>query len=308
MKFSVIKFLRKYLSKEKIRSSGKFLSYYLGGLFKSIENDHIFLSAAGIAFSLLLSIIPFLIIGFAIVGSFTTTESVMAQINQLILTTIPYPSVAAYVSNFIEIRLPDIYKYNNIAAYLGSISLFLTATWIFSSLRTALNQIYQIHSTSSMLKTILKDLLIIFSLIFILLLSTIVLPAVKIFIDEASNLHFIQFLGINDFLSHIISATSFILIFWLFFITYNIIPSKRIGKRVTALSAFWAAILWAGMKLIFGYYITHFLMKRNLYGAFLILMLVLFWIFYSSILFLIGAKIGILYKNKRDGNSFSLNK
>jgi membrane protein len=57
--------------------------------------------------------------------------------------------------------------------------------------------------------------------------------------------------------------------------------------------------LWEVARSIFGYYVTNFLVLNKVYGAFVLIIVVMFWIFYSSILFIIGAEIGQLFRERR---------
>ena len=88
-------------------------------------------------------------------------------------------------------------------------------------------------------------------------------------------------------------------IFLLFLVFYYLIPYEKLGKKVPLAGAFWATVLWEVARSIFGYYVTNFLVLNKVYGAFVLIIVVMFWIFYSSILFIIGAEIAQLYRERR---------
>ena len=56
--------------------------------------------------------------------------------------------------------------------------------------------------------------------------------------------------------------------------------------------AFWAALLWETAKQLFGFYLYNFAAFGKIYGAYALVVVVAFWIFYASIVFIIGAEIG----------------
>jgi membrane protein len=300
MKFKLLRTLTRNFPVERVRKFFDFTSYYFGGLWRKVEEDHIYLAAAGIAFSLILSMIPFLLIVFAILGSLISPEVLQHQINQFIETAIPYPDFAHYLENFIMRRLPGVFHYKNIAAYIGIFGLMFTTTWLFSSLRTILNHIFVVEKNKSAWYGLIKDFGVIILILVIMLLSTLVFPSIQILINSTLQLEILQTLRISQLMQSLLSLSSFFIIFLLFYFFYYIIPYERIGNKVIAISAFWAALLWAIMKYIFGYYVTYFLAAEKLYGAFLLVIVILFWIFYSSILFLLGAEIGMLYKKRND--------
>ncbi len=299
MRFKVLRYLSKILTVERLRKIIDFFSYYFGGIFRKIEDDHIFLAAAGIAFSLLLSFIPFTLVLFAILGNIISPDALLRQISEFIDATIPYPEHAKYVKEFISKRLPSVFGYRDAAAYIGVLGLMFTSTWLFSSLRSILNHIFKITKKKSAWYGLFKDFGMIILLMLIIMLSTIVFPAMRIMIDYAMETTFFRELHLNALISFLLSFSSFFILFALFYLFYFAIPYERIGNKVILISALWATILWASMKYVFGYYVTYFLKAENLYGAFLLFIVILFWIFYSSILFLIGAEIGMLYKQRK---------
>ncbi len=300
MKFKLLRRLSQNFSVDKLRKFFDFTSYYFGGLFEKIESDHIFLSAAGVAFSLILSMIPFLLVIIALLGVWVSPELLLKHVNQLIDTTIPYPEFAQYIEHYINTRIPTAFHYKNIIGYVGVFGLMFTSTWLFSSLRSILNHIFQVEKKKSAWYGLIKDFGMILLLLIIMLLTTTIFPTIQILINSTLNLEVLQQLRISKLLGFLLSFSSFFIIYLLFYFFYYTIPYEKIGHKVIALSAFWAALLWAIMKYIFGYYVTYFLAAENLYGAFLLVIVILFWIFYSSILFLLGAEIGMLCKNRRE--------
>jgi YihY family inner membrane protein len=117
--------------------------------------------------------------------------------------------------------------------------------------------------------------------------------------QAADKINSIQFLQLGIVEDVIISAISLLLIFTLFSILYVVVPKKKIGKKAAFVGAFWAAVLWETAKQLFGYYISHFAAFGKIYGAYALIVVVAFWIFYASIVFIIGAEIGKLYFERR---------
>ena len=115
----------------------------------------------------------------------------------------------------------------------------------------------------------------------------------------AQDYGFIQPYNYNpvwNFASH---GFSLILIFVLFFALYYLIPYELIGKAAAAVCAFWATLLWELARGIFGYYINYILKTNPFYGAFVLIIAIMFWIFYSACLFIVAAEIGQLFRERR---------
>ena len=114
----------------------------------------------------------------------------------------------------------------------------------------------------------------------------------------AKDVPVLRSLKISSLFSSLISITSVIIIFTLFSLFYALIPHTRLGRKVVFISAIWTTFLWEVARKLFGLYVTNFLSSNHVYGAFLLIVVVLFWLFYTSIIFILGAEIGQLYRER----------
>ncbi len=297
-KFKLLRFISHHISLISFKKILAFFKHYLGGLYYRTDEHHIFLSGGGLAFSIFLCIIPFIFIIFSILGNILDTIAIKGQVNQLVDTVIPYPEYAKYAKDIILSRISEVVEYKTIAAYIGGIGLFITASGLFSGMRTVLNKIFGFKKDKSVLIAKLRDLGMVLLLIVFIFLLTFVLPIVRFVIDMADKIPYLSNLKIGALLDTVFSITSLILIFALFYIFYFAIPYTRVGKMVSAVSAFWATLLWDLARRLFGYYLYHVADYGKIYGTYTLIIVVAFWVYYSSILFIIGAEIGQLYRER----------
>jgi membrane protein len=278
----------------------KFVSHYFWGLYYRTDEHHIFLYSSGLAFSLFLCIVPFVLIIFSILGNILAVTSVEGQINTFIYTVIPYAEYAEYAKNIIFSRINEVIEYKTMAGYIGGFGLFFAASGLFSSMRTILNKVFPGRDDKSAIIGKLRDFGMVIIVIVLVLSSTIILPAIDILKDYTHKFSILRFLEMNAIQHMMISTVSFLAIFLTFYVFYSLIPYAKLGHRVPALSAMWAAILWEVAKRLFGYYISHFATLNKIYGTYALLVVLAFWIYYSSITFLLGAEIGQLYRERLD--------
>ncbi len=309
-RYTIFRKIGKVISVSTFRKIIEFFDHYIGGLWKRMDENHMFLAGAGIAFSLVISIIPFVMIIFSVVGNLIPIEQIESQVTKLIDMVIPYPQYAEYTKQIILRRIPGVIEYKTLAGYTGTFGLLFTSTWLFSSMRTVLNNIFGVSEEKSAWIGILRDFGMVLLLIVFLALSTFILPMVNILINSADKIQFLQNFKVNELIQSGISLFSIIIIFLLFFSFYYLIPYENLGKRVPLVAAFWATILWEIARSLFGYYVYSFLATHKIYGAFLLIAVIDFWIFYSCVLFVLGAEIGQLYRERRimRKNNLSSNK
>jgi membrane protein len=281
------------------RAVRNFTVHYLGGLYNRIDNHHVFLFGGGLAFSIFVCIVPFVLIMFAVLGNLLDSTYMQFQISTLIETVIPYYQYAEFVKEIIFTRITEVIEYKTVAGIVGGFGLFFAASGLFSSMRTILNTVFGLQEEEHFILAKLKDFALVLLAIVTFFSTTIVMPALDILRQSANQFESLEFLQSGIFEHFIFSALSLFLIFILFFILYIIVPKRKIGKKASAVGALWAAILWEAAKQLFGYYIYNFGTLGKIYGTYALIVVVAFWIYYSSIVFIIGAEIGRLYADRR---------
>jgi len=280
---------------KKLMYAWEFIKHYFGGIYVRMDTDHIFLFASGLAFSLILCFIPFILILFWLLGIFLDSATVAVQVNNLIDTLIPYKQYADYAKSVIFKRINEVVEFKNIAGILGIGGLFFAASSFFSSLRTVLNKIFGAEKEINFFLGLLRDTLIIVLSIFLFPVMTFLFPLIDYFRSIPSQYDFLSIFNLGIFQQAFTIGLSILVLFIMFFLIYKFVPTKKIRKRSAAMGAIWAALLWEAAKQLFGYYIRNFPTLGMIYGAYILVVVVAFWLYYSSIVFIIGAEIGKLF-------------
>jgi YihY family inner membrane protein len=307
LQFKILKKIRSIIPHNILKEIAGFFKHYFGGLIKRIDEHNLFFSAAGISYSLFLGMIPFILLVFSLLGNIFDTQTLEAQIAQIIDTVIPYPTYADYMKHVIQSRLPEVIVYKTIAGFIGIIGLIFTSTWIFSSMRTILNQIFHTEIQKHALIGLLRDIGMVLLLVLFITFSTFILPALNIMMEAADNTTLFNSFNLTDLGDTIIRVISILFMLGMFFLLFYLIPYEKLKKRVALLSAFWTTLLWEVARNIFGYYIRYFFGSSAIYGAFVLIVVILLWVFYSSCIFIIGAEIGQLYRERRLQRKENLN-
>ncbi|MFO7446523.1 MAG: YihY/virulence factor BrkB family protein [Ignavibacteriaceae bacterium] len=276
-----------------------FSVHYFGGLYTRIDEHHVFLLGGGLAFSLFVCIVPFVLIIFSVLGSLLDSTDMQYQITNLIDAIIPYYQYSEFVKKIIFSRINEVIEYKTIAGIVGALGLLFAASGLFSSMRTILNTVFGLETDIHFLLGKLKDFALILMVILIFFVTTIFMPLIDVFRNAAYQFDSLAIFRSAIFEHILFSTLSFFLIFFLFVILYFTVPVKKIPKRATIISALWAALLWEAAKQAFGYYIYNFGTLGRIYGAYALIVVVAFWIYYSSVVFIIGAVIGKLYSERR---------
>lgn len=277
-----------------------FSRHYFGGLYDRIDRHHVFLLSGGLAFSLFVCIIPFILIIFWLLGKFLNSGEVEIQIITLIETVIPYEGYAEFVENVIFDRVKEVIEFRNLAGFVGIIGLFFAASGFASSLRTVLNKVFGTDLDMNIFLGKLRDFVVIIIVVLSFLITTMLLPLVDFFRSLAQSTPYLQFFNKTIFANFISTSISFVIMYFIFSLLYKFMPIVKIRKRSVLIGAMWAALMWVGAKLLFGMYLASFKTFSRIYGAYALGVVVAFWIYYTAVVFIIGAEIGKLFDERID--------
>jgi len=88
----------------------------------------------------------------------------------------------------------------------------------------------------------------------------------------------------------------------LFFLLYKFIPYRKISSFSAFIGALSSALLWEVSKNLFDIYIKNYAGVEKVYGSFGAIVILLFWIYYSAFILLIGAEVGANFEILRGKN------
>ena len=278
----------------------KFFKHYFGGLYDRLDRHHVFLLSGGLAFSLFVCIVPLTLIIFWILGKILDSAEVEVQIVHLIDTLIPYDTYAQFVKDIIFKRVHEVIQYRNLAGFVGIVGLFFAASGFASSLRTVLNKVFGTDIDVNIFLGKLRDFLVIILVVLSFLVMIFALPLLDFFRTLAESTEYLQVFNQPIFQRAFTSLFSLFIMYLIFSVTYKFMPIIKIRKRSVLIGAFWASILWVTAKIIFGLYLSTFTTFSRIYGAYAFVIVVAFWIYYTSAVFIVGAEVGKLFDERVD--------
>lgn len=280
------------------QKTGAFIKHYFGGLYDRIDQHNVFLLSGGLAFSLFTCIIPLILIMFWILGNFLSSEEMELQIITFINTVIPYSEYAEFVKQIIFSRVEEVIELKNVAGLVGFGGLLFAASGFFSSMRTVLNKINGVDIDINIFLGKLRDFLVILIAILLFFASILALPLLELFRSIAESTPYLKFFTLPIFQQLFTIIVSFFIMFILMYLFYTFIPTAKIKHRSAIVGAIWASLLWNGMKIIFGYYLANYQTWGQIYGAYALVIVIAFWIYYTAAVFIIGAEIGKLFDER----------
>jgi len=258
---------------------------------RKFNDDNGFFLSSGIAFNILINLIPFIMLLLALVGTYLyNDQDVLHHIRAYLR------DVAPALDPKIMENLADVMQNRQIVGILGFGGLLWFSTWVFSSLRIALNIVFRVEKSRGMLRGIGIDLLMIL-LAGILLLVSMILSSVVTFLQGYQGRILV---AIGPTIQWILKyLLPFFLTYCMFVLIYKIIPNRRIHFSSALQAALFTSLLWELAKHLFGWYVVHLARYSIFYGSLSTLVIFIFWVYYSSTILVVGGEFAYFLEENR---------
>jgi membrane protein len=276
----------------------KTVGAYVRSLWNRADDHNILFMAEALSFSTLVCVIPLVLIGFAVGGMILETSDFIFQINHLIDVVVPYPDNARWVKEFIAAQVGEFSVYKNLAGAIGFVGIFFASSALFSTIRSIFKTVYKSEKARSVIVGKLFDFLMIFLLMVLFLTAATLLPVLEVLRHIAATSGLLKGVLLEGVTKFIMDASTVAGVFLVLFIVHRVIPVSRPSKGAAIAAALSTTILWFLAEQLFGMYITHVATLKRIYGAYVVAVVVVFWIYYTSVVFIIGAEIGQIYQER----------
>ncbi len=293
--------MKKLLHKIKRLRIYKTLYFYIDSLLTKFDNDHIWIMSSGIAFNILICVIPFSLLLLTILGIYLDSETVQSRVVNYLNSMVPLPG--QYKDRFIyELteRTRELSANAFLTGALGLTGLFWTVSGLFSTMREVLRRIYRIESELNYFIGKLRDFVLVIISVILFLLSMAVTSSVQIFEDYSQGI-FGELITLTLFEKIIPMIIGFFISFGLFYVLYALVPHWKFNRRIVLYSSFVSTIFFEALKFLFSIYILRIADYGKIYGTYATIVISIFYIYYLSVIFVVGAELGEIYfeRNKQ---------
>ena len=259
---------------------------------RKFNDDNGFFLSSGIAFNILINLIPFIMLLLALVGTYLyNDQDVLHHIRAY------FRDVAPALDPKIMENLADVMQNRQIVGILGFVGLLWISTWVFGSLRIVLNIVFRVEKSPGMLQGIGVDLLMIL-LVGILLLVSMILSSAVTFLQGYQGRILV---AIGPTIQWILKyLLPFFLTYCMFVLIYKIIPNRRIHFSSALQAALFASLLWELAKHLFAWYVVHLARYSIFYGSLSTLVIFVLWVYYSSTILVVGGEFAYFLEEDRE--------
>lgn len=279
----------------------------LKGLWKVLKNsfggfaeDKITKKSASLAYYTVFSIGPLIIVAVFLASVFFEREAIEGSV---------FSTMTQFIGANAALQLQDMIKNTAIsssgtlAIIIGGATLLIGATTVFADMQDSINSIWGLKAKPKAgIMKLIKDRLLSFGVVASLGFLLLVSLGVSAIIEALNNQLTRVFPGLEVTLVYIGNITiSFIIITLLFMIIFKVLPDAKIKWRDVLSGSIATAILFMIGKFGISFYISKTEIGST-YGTAGSLVVVLVWIYYSSIILYFGAEFTKAFAVEYGGN------
>lgn len=273
----------------------KFWVNVLKSTFSDFMEDKALRLAAALAYYSIFSLAPLLIIIIAIAGFVMDDAAARKQVQAQLTELVGAKSAQTLESMTAARKMGS----TPLAMALGIVALLFGAGGVFGQLQDALNTIWEVKAKSGggvwrLIRDRFLSLTMVLGLGFLLLISMALTTAVHAMTHGMGRLF-----PIPDAVTAALSlAVAFVVVSTLFMLIFKVLPDLKVPWKTAAIGGVFTAVLFVIGKWGLGLYLGRE-STESAYGAAGSLVILLLWIYYSSVILFMGAEFTQAYATKK---------
>ncbi len=267
-------------------------------LILRVREDDLASISSGLAFNMLLCLIPSLLVITALLGIFLESSYANQRIDDVITSIVPNGPYAAPIKVFIYKLFTDIVKNRRRFGIAGLATLIWTASSLFGSIRRVLNTVYRIQPHKMFLRTSIENIILVMCLGILFLLANVFAWALRAADEVVSDVAADSAINLHVAGKSLPMIISYVLALILFFIVNRYMPDRRIPAVVAWIAALTTTTLWWMAGKVFSWYVGTFHPFNQVYGTYAFLFIFLIWVYYSAMAFVLGVVVGQLCRER----------
>ena len=233
--------------------------------------------AASLAYTSLLSLVPLMAIALAMLAAFPVFSPLRTQIEEWVFTNF-VPAIGEVVQNQVSSFISNAGR----LSAAGIVGLAVTAVMLLVTIETAFNNIFRVDRPRSAL----SRLLVYWTM---MTLGPLLVGASLSVQGYLASLNlWQQSLSVSDHIAAFLPTSLSVLAFTVMFAT---IPNRQVPTLDALFGGIVGGLLFAALRWAFAYYIVSSGAYTSVYGAVAAVPIVLFWMFLSWMVVLVGAEI-----------------
>jgi YihY family inner membrane protein len=234
--------------------------------------------ASGLAFSFLICLIPFVLLGVSLVGFVLSGEEAAREVVSQLTRNFPV------YRREITRALLAIVETRRASGLLGTVTMIVFASQLFGTSRLVMHRVMGIRA-GSFLGNFARDAVMVLLLsvfLFVSMVATSVMESIQLFLLEPVRMS-------RQSIGYAWVAFSLVFSAVMLYLGYRHLPRRRIRPGSAWAGAVLASVLWEIAKRLFRLYVRNVAVYGQIYGSLGVLVAFVMFVYYTCVVFVFGA-------------------
>ena len=253
---------------------------------RQLVSDQALRTAASLAFTTILSMVPVLAVSFAALRALVPDAAVAAQIQSWLLDTVLADSVSG-VAEYLQRFLTE--SQGHAVGVVGLSVLVLTSIALFLSVERAVNAIWRVPQSRPLYRRLTT------------FYAVITLTPALIGLGTAAGGWILEALDTPSIGAALGSIVSALLVMLALTLMYKLLPHTNVRWSVAMAGALWAAIVLQLSRFMFNFFVGTIYagsVSSKIYGAFALIPLFFIWVYLIWIIILGGVTLAYMLQHR----------
>ena len=264
-------------------------------VIREMKDDDATHLAAGVAYYAMFSMFPLLMGFLAVSGLVLNSEGVQQDFMDFVTDNLPGSE------QIVKDNVGQVVRFRGLLGIGAFIGLLWSASAVFGAINRAVNRAWNIRKDLPFYIAKPQQLAMALGVGILFLLSTSATSAIQVFTDPNRNLgvpgqDFLLEIGLGHLALRVVPWAMTLLIFLM---VYRFLPNCKTYWRFIWPGAVVASVLFEVGKSIFVWYLNNIAPYDQVYGSLTSVMALLFWIYISALILILGAEISSEYGRMR---------
>lgn len=253
--------------------------------------------AAGIAFNIIIALVPTVLLILFVLGYVLDSATVVRQLNDYAGTFFVAPGFRDDIIETLRAQIDSIIRNRGIAGIFGFVGLLWTSSALATSIRVSMNKILRCREVRSYFIYKAYDISSIALIGLLVFISVLTGPVLQVLLATSDRIgEVLHLAGIEGLMTESINLAITLFLFWVIF---RYIPYQRLERHIIWIGTLVSTALWGLARYVFSFYLAEFTTFSRVYGVYAFFAAAAFWLYYSSLVFLIGAEVAYHIKQSR---------
>lgn len=275
---------------------------YAKRVYDNSNDDNVPFLAGGIAFNILLAVVPFVLLLITGLGQILDHSAAASSAEVRALLFRLMPGQIGGGGGPIERLLDDIIRVPAAVTVTSAILFIWFSTRLFGSLRTVLAGVFDVEADRGIVEGKIFDIKI--TLLATLLFITYTALTTYLEVARKRGVEVLTDFGLR---SEVMGAVeyrfgqilAFLFILMMFYGLYKFLLRRKVRWQTALIAAMFSSVMFELAKMVFSAYVASFRPGTIYSGTLYAIVILVSWVYYGAFIFILGGEVGQVYELRR---------